>query len=337
MAFFKSYSRPFWKSLIFLALSQIIGLGVGLLLIETAMVGIRGYIYKKYDVLSEFEEFSDVEVETVEANLFITTVGDSHTWGVGADLEYNYPRQLARIIYKKHSNIRPNMKIVARPGRNSAEALTALKESLEIGPYKLHQNDIGQKLDIVVICVGKNNNHNLRGIDYLNKYIADVPERARLANILETSGAYQLKKITRSRIRQLVNGDVIDKNTYFCVLCDENDPFLKEWVRHDFQEMIDIAGKLGAKVVLMTYWEEVPFVDKIMESLAKSNDDVIFVSQHGFNLPLFCLEEPYLAPDTHPNEKGYARIAAHLYQSLDNKGWLTPRPDSDWEKISGVE
>jgi len=291
----------------------------------------QGYIYKKYDVLSEFEEYSDVEVDTVEANLFITTVGDSHTWGVGADLEKNYPRQLARIIYKKHSNIRPKIRIVARPGRNSAEALVAFKESLEIDSNKLQRNGIGQKMDIVVICVGKNNNHNLRGIDYLNKDISDVPERARLANILETSGAYQLKKITRSRIRQLVDGDVIDKNTYFCVLCDEKDPFLKQWVRHDFQEMIDIAGNLGAKVVLMTYWEKVPFVDKIMKSLAKSNDDVIFVSQHGFNLPPFGSEELYLAPDTHPNEEGYARIAAHLYYSLDKQGWLTPRSDSDRE------
>ena len=316
------------KTFVFFAASQLLAVILIIALAEIGMMIARRHIREKYDVVIQSKCPDDLGTPRAEKgpNFFIFAVGDSHTWGVGAVPDKSYPKQFMNLICERQADALPDLTIVARPGWNSAQALTGLKSAMGINPADPADTGLEQRIDLMVICVGKNNDHNLLGVEYFNAAVDQVPDSVALERLLEKSGAYQLSKITRSRIRQLLTKDIKAIAESTCVLCREDEPFLRQWLEHDYREMIMLGRAKGARIVLMNYFEIVDYVDETMMEIAESDKDLIFVDNHNFNLPPPYYTKPFQAPCTHPNEKGYARIATHLYDSLEAQGWLPGYP-----------
>ncbi len=300
--------RPWQKTLVFFLASQVIALGTGLVALEIFMKGASQFIRIRVpeDVAPVAPSQNGPGEDDHAAAFEMVAVGDSHTFGIGAPGGMSYPEQLARMIKRENVRVHPKITNLARPGMNSSEALSALRDHFRSGARPA----------AAVICVGTNNTHNLNFEGFLPDEIASLPTGPRLAHLLEKSGAYRLSKIARSRIEQLVRDGTRSTEWVGCVFCEEDEPFLIEWLDHDLSEMIRLSRRHDTAVILMTYHRLKQYIDRTMKKMAE-REGVIFLSNFRFKIPFPHSRKPFVNDDDHPNEKGYARIAQNVLLALE--------------------
>ena len=142
---------------------------------------------------------------------------------------------------------------------------------------------------------------------------------------MKNSGAYRLSVIARSRMEQiLAGGDGSGTPWSGCDFCESDEPFLARWLEHDLEIMVLAAKARGLNVILMNYFWSQDYVDETMKKVAEKYD-AAFLNVVDFQLPFFRSRDPFIAPDWHPNEKGYARIAELLFKRIQRENWL-PAP-----------
>jgi len=260
-------------------------------------------------------------LETAEAGVFrILCIGDSHTYGIDAPAKYSYPQQLANLL---NSNRRAAKYLVVNagvPGWNSSQSLIELKKVLARGKHPPQ---------LVLICVGKNNDHNFQEARiWKDEHMKTQPVRTQIQYLLEHLKTYRLGKVTYYNIKALlaVHGDL---NTQRIIWDDE---ILIDWLKQDYREMVDLAQSYGGQAVFINYWERWPTVDEGMKAVA-AEKGVLFVDVTHFRLSPVLIWK-LIGRTAHPNAKGYAAITRFIYDALlanrlvpDAPGF-TARPES---------
>ncbi|MCZ7583069.1 MAG: GDSL-type esterase/lipase family protein [Deltaproteobacteria bacterium] len=305
--------------MLFFAAAQVVAFGLIFIVAELVMGGVRLSLRGAVrDAPSKIVRAASPVPGWEDRVLSISVVGDSHTYGKGAPRGLSYPDQLAALINQTGRVGGTNIVNLSFPGMNSNEASAKFLE---------HARGGGSSL--AVICIGNNNKHNLNLTGFLPDEIAGLPVKERLYHLLEHSGTYRLSKIARSRIRQAMDEDgskVYLHDAYWrdCVLCEEDEPFLRSWLRHDLDLMILAARARGIRVVLLSYYYAQAYIDDTMADLA-AQYRIPFVDVRRFGLPPGRDIVPLLGDPSHPNAEGYGIIARKVFDTL-MKNDLVPPP-----------
>ncbi len=310
------------KTLLFLALSQVLALGILVAVLELFMMGYRGHLRRRLptgpSAVGPGSPAKTASGSEEKRTYFIISAGDSHTYGKGAPEGRGYPAQLIEMI--RASGRAPDARVenLGLPGLNSSQIRERFLSFLfgSIRP------------DLAIICAGNNNKQNLTFTGFLEEEIAGLPPRGRIAHLLENSGAYRLSVIARSRMEQILAGGDDSRTPWSgCVFCEGDEPFLMRWLEHDLEIMVLAAKARGLNVILMNYFWGQDYVDETMKKVAEKYD-AAFLDVLDFQLPFFRSRDPLIAPDWHPNEKGYARIAELLFKRIQKENWL-PAPATE--------
>lgn len=234
----------------------------------------------------------------------VLCIGDSHTYGIGAPRGYSYPDQLHRSLVKQFPGRCFNVINGGVPGYNSSQALLRLRMFID-------ESNI--RPDVIIVNVGKNNNHNLTGGTFWEDRLKTASWQEQFQYLLENSKLYRLGTITRINIAWSLKRS--DENRG-AVITD--DRFLRSWLMNDYQEMLEIAGSINAGVAYLGYiqWLGLDFVHESMEETTEGKGG-IFIDVRG-RLPLPAHSGGILNPDWHPTKLGYAIIAGKILDELQS-------------------
>ncbi|MCB1152974.1 SGNH/GDSL hydrolase family protein [bacterium] len=272
---------------------------------------------------SKADEISD------EFTYKIIAIGDSHTYGVDSSPGKDYPRQLVDILAERRPDLNVELENLAHPGMNSVQAADALQNYISAVP--------GHPINLVLACVGNNNKHNLVGLsDALGTNIEGLSPSQKLAHLLKNSGAYRLTVLTRSRLEQRVEYDEHNQMWVGCVLCGNNEPLLGKWMEHDLRRIVELAQSRGALPVFLSYFWMQPYVDRSMSNVAEQTG-AIYVPMVKFGLSFSSDDTGCVGPTYHPNDEGYGRIAATIYNALLHYDALPAPPENAAFKATSIE
>lgn len=255
-----------------------------------------------------------------DADFLIAAVGDSHVKGKEAPPGFDYPTQLELRL----RTLRPQSKIrvanIGEAGYNTSQAVDRLGNVIE---------KTGRYPDLVIFTAGYNNIWNFQKAWFIPEDIQGRQLDQQLRYLLAKSANYRLGVITLERMRQLLdeNQGYRGHNT---AVFNEDDPnevkFLSSWIKRDVEGLATSLGDQGTRVLLVTYWHPYRWVDEAFEALAETdNVDVADVRGLGFDGLLDGqLADAFIAPGSHPNKYGYARVAELVAKAMDEDGLLPP-------------
>lgn len=105
-------------------------------------------------VNSAFRKIYNVNLSQKGRALTILCVGDSFTYGVGAGVSLSYPDQLEEIIRQNYPLLNARVVNCGRPGANSSMVASNLESYIN-----------SFRPDIILVCVGRNDDWNLEGVE----------------------------------------------------------------------------------------------------------------------------------------------------------------------------
>lgn len=260
--------------------------------------------------------------ETQGAGFVIVCAGDSHTEGVGAPRGEDYPSQLRALLNASDPERGYQVVNVGRAGNNSTQAVNRLLAYLKSAVAKP---------DLVIFCAGANNDHNLSEARFLPKEVAKMGFSMRLNFLLAESRAYRLSQNTLKRIRRLLKERKDESTLTFDDLLNirrgDELRLLEDWIYDDIAVLWRTLRSRGIGLLLINYFHWTTPVDGTF--LRASKDfQIPFLDVRNFGDPFykyFLNERGLVAPNFHPNQYGYARIAEMVYNAL-KKQHLIPLP-----------
>jgi lysophospholipase L1-like esterase len=191
-----------------------------------------GYIYYRMKI-----PYQEEITENDRGGIRILCLGDSVTFGLGAERGRDYPAQLERILNEGH----PYKKFVVYnqgyPGRNSSQILKYLEENIE-----------KYKPNIIVLLAGNNNRFNLVDSNYHlfedGVYGKLKMLSSRLDILLMHMRAYKLLKIailrSRDMVRQKISPSIKDEKAKYSNLKNTT---ISPQLNPDYQEKLDLANE----------------------------------------------------------------------------------------------
>ena len=242
----------------------------------------------------------------------ILCAGDSHTYGVDAPRGLSYPDQLENLLNANSATTGYVTANLGVPGYNSAQTLRQLRDAFD------GSNGIP---DLVIICVGGNNNHNFRYARFWEEELLGTESyRNQFRHLLEHSRAYHLGRITVWRITSTLRRN--PEQVFDLVLWDRE--VLVDWLVGDYEEMIDLVRANGRGILFLNYYHYLPSVNESLRTVARTRG-VPFVNVQWFRLPPV-LGARLVGETSHPNEKGYAAIARFVHEGLLEQGLIPDSP-----------
>jgi hypothetical protein len=255
---------------------------------------------------------------------FLLCAGDSHTKGIGAPFGKSYPAQLEALINlnQKDGGRRFQVINVGYSGFNTSQAADAVVNYIRSTPVRLHA---------VLFCAGTNNPHNMKDARVLPDYVRHLRPKSLMRYLLANSRAFRLGQITVSRVEQLVTqatSEEIEALKFDQLLSVEGEAemeLVKNWIRADLQLLKENCVDKGIPVFLMNYFMRISYVEEVFQKAEKEfGMPLIKVDKFGLGLLAGNSSiKSFVAPDQHPNEFGYARIAEIVYRELKDRGVLT--------------
>jgi formylglycine-generating enzyme required for sulfatase activity len=171
----------------------------------------------------------------------------------------------------------------------------------------------------VIICVGKNNPHNFQQARFWSADQSALPHWAQVESLLANSRTYRLGLLTWINLRaRFLAGGLFSEHLVM------NSEFLARWLRQDCDEMIDLVQANGGVPMLLSYYTPFGLTNRTLKEAADARG-VSFVDVTSFGVPPWRIPE-YIAPDFHPNARGYAAIADRVFDAIVGRGIL---PDAD--------
>jgi len=300
--FFSARSR---RRLLFRVLALLLGLVLTGILLEAGL-RIGGRFVRR-------QPFEMGQALSREADFLIVCVGDSHTEGIGAPRGQDYPSQLSALLNASDPERAYGIVNLGRSGSNSSEAVNRVLAYLAGGK---------PKPELVIFCGGANNDHNLVEARFLPEDVADMSFPLRLGHLLAESRAYRLSQSTMKRIRWLLIEKEHEENLRYDDLLNVKKgselKLLRDWIYRDIEMLYQELGSRDIQLVLLNYFHWTAQVDSTF-SKAAEDFGIPFVDVRNFGDPLYKYplnRKALVAPNFHPNQYGYTRIAEKLYLAL---------------------
>jgi len=259
-----------------------------------------------------------------DIHMVILCVGDSHTQGRRAPEGLDYPSQLEILLNLANRESGYLVVNLGRTGNNSSLVLNQTKRYLAAAK---------RMPDIVIFNAGYNNCWNFEDANILPRDIAAGSARAQIRYLAAKSRVLRFSRITLNRLEQLAassSGEIFQaqRNSVLNQQDKNEVEFLTEWMLQDLVALdCEVRGH-RAKLALLSYWNDVPWVDEAYRRMARRyGTPVIDVRNFGGKKTELSITRPVplVAPDCHPNKFGYARIAQLVERALYDRG-LIPRP-----------
>ena len=246
------------------------------------------------------------QTETIDApiSFFILCVGDSHTYGKGAEDGFSYPAQLQRILELANPKVGWMVSNRGVPGFNSSQALAKVRE----------QFASQDQIDLVLLCVGTNNDHNLTDATFLPQELIGKAPTLQWSYLFRNSRTFRLGQISLSRMKELTAGGKEVPDVIYGEIINEEERFLIDWIKSDIEKSNEIALGRGVKLVTVGYATNVHQAHVAMKELSEKGIPCII--NLDFGLPVISARMDLYAPDLHPNDKGYAIIASRVARFL---------------------
>ena len=177
-------TRPILRKIFFISLP---GLFVFFLLLEIILRS-GDFLYTVYHHPKKYT----VVKEGAQDRFNILCIGDSFTYGMGADLEDSYPRQLERLLQE---NVSKDINVIN--GARFANTSSLLQKRL--------QEDIDEYYpNLLIVMIGCNNKWNFKDSSYfLLKKDLNLPER--FERVLSDLRVYKLVKIGWENFRHKID------------------------------------------------------------------------------------------------------------------------------------
>jgi len=266
------------------------------------------------------------EVSTpLEGSFIISCFGDDFTQGIGAVPGRDYPAQLEKLLRNADPELNIRVLNEGVSGYNSSELLNYLQTRSRRYPvaprifiistfgnnfWNLHQSTM----------LLENYNELFSNKKWIEK-ISGLPV-GRLAILLFGRGKSLARRLASIRDWNLVKDSIDFSNPNPSEIIDVGDPgersLLQQWIKDDMSRIASIVQGMQARVLFTDY-----FCSYTNELIATSSADLnlSFCPLQGS-----CAEwksRGWVCPDSlHPNDQGYAAMAARIAQCLDEKGFL---------------
>jgi len=244
---------------------------------------------------------------TSNARLNILCLGDSFTFGIGADGEASYPEQLARLLAARYGDEACQVINWGLPAQNSSEALLALEAALSREP----------RPDFVLLSVGINN--------YWNWHLATpfLPGDRPLGKLHAALGGLRLWRLAAAAVsggpvaaaKLYAENDAGDsRDPWFSRLRDRQPQWIVDWLARDLAAAAECCAAHSVRLVLVGYHDPGPLAQTAYEQAAQ-RPDAIFVDCRAFGRTV--LDPQFISADGwHPNTAGYRLIAALVAERL---------------------
>lgn len=231
----------------------------------------------------------------------ILCVGDSYTFGTGADGPDSYPDQLQRRLAPV---VAPrSVKVInwGLPAQNSSEALLAVKSFYEDEPIPP---------DVLIVAIGVN--------DYWNHHLsvalsAQGNPLAELDSAMHGSRVFRLAKIMLGRgpIRAgkfyAKPNPEEAKDANLTSFRDNHSELFAAALTRNLSAMAELAKTHGTRMILLGYPDNGPDVDNAYAAVSDRYDIPLVVTR-GFGRPAKEREALLSEDGWHPNAKGYTYV-----------------------------
>jgi len=246
----------------------------------------------------------------LNADVVILCVGDSHTAGLEAPPNLDYPSQL-EILLNMHDLDRIHQVInLGQGGLNSSQVVQLTMDYLARAE---------RVPDIIIFCAGINNKDNFAGASFLPEEVRNSDINAQLRYLLAHSRAYRLGQLTIERLQEA--GAQKPKtyqeltNTLLNASAPEDISFLVDWISSDLEALFLETHARGIVLVLLTYHQPNPWqLGAYQDIQMKYGLPIVNMIDYGG------LSQKHLlrltAPGYHPNKLGYYLIAQKLVNEL---------------------
>lgn len=300
-------SRTLRRKLTFIAIALFLCLAVFVALIELtlSLFGVTGRWRLRVDP---------------HADVVFLCVGDSHTRGLGAPKGFDYPAQLERRLQTADPARRYQALNLSAGGFNTSEAVSGAIEFLQRSE---------RVPDILLFLAGYNNIWNLRQAAVLPEDERRRSRHRQYEFLLANSRSYRFGLVTVARLRQLAEGAKTANKKLFDLHEPGEISFLVRWVKLDLERLFRETALRKVPLVLLSYWDGNEWVDKACREFA-ADKRLPYLNLLNFGYDYYegkCPSE-LVAPDCHPNQQGYARVAELIHQGLLTVGVL-PLTDTD--------
>jgi lysophospholipase L1-like esterase len=231
----------------------------------------------------------------------IFCVGDSHVWGKGAeDRKFSYPAQLEGILRTANPDIGWYVNNAGVPGNNSSQALALVRQRLAKKPFP----------KLVLMTAGTNNDHNLTQATFLPKELKTEAPYRQWQYLFRNSRTFRLGQVTAQRIGDLLEGKEKVPDVMFEEVVQDVEPFMVAWIKNDYEVARLACRKAGCKFALVGYAINDANAYAAMQEAAI--EGVPFLDNLKFGMPILSRRMDLMAPDKHPNAKGYGLIASRV-------------------------
>jgi lysophospholipase L1-like esterase len=251
----------------------------------------------------------------------IVCAGDSHTEGVGAPRRLDYPQQLDALLAAKKPEFRYRVINLGQSGCNSSEVAERVELSLRWQP---------ERPDVVVFCAGTNNHHNFHHARISPERIAKLDRSELLKLKLSANRVCRFGLYAWDRLRfvhSARNGNR-EPGSFAPASASPEAQTLREWLLNDIDFLQHTVADRGGHLVLLTYWYQIAWLDDAYREAAE-RWRLPLIDAHrvgSFGSVLGSIKNPVMIADLeHPNEFGYAQIAALVFDSLQKANLLEPK------------
>lgn len=262
-------------------------------------------------------------------SLIFLTMGDSMTWGLGADhATQSYPARFPDHFEEHYRLLDAKTVNLGVPGTNTSEGINMLREFLAEHP------DPG--VDYALVMYGVNNRWNLHEATFW-----EWDERARDANYGEyLNSKLQIDKVFKiasqnraeavREVTQTQGGEfrrALDEHGWDMFFNSFEDELLSRWIERDLATLMEMLKGIGAQPILLTYhYDRFGHLNDIIRRAA----DAAAVPVVDVEQPMtYYAERKFFDKDFfHLNEHGYDELAGRVADGLGTDEWR----DAFWER-----
>lgn len=304
-------------------------LAINIFLLEIAL-RFCGFVYISMHKVKGVQEF-----ERSREDIYVLCLGESSTFGIGAEPMNSYPKQLEKKLKDYYGN--DHIKVIApnHVGNGTSQI------SARMGGYIRLYNP-----KLIILMAGVNNEVALTEsniVKFLNGTTTDII-KVKMLIILDSLRSFRfirnlyMKFVVRSAnfkhvrfingggrsIFKLLRPPDMPPAWIYAFAKKNGEAFVELW-RYDIKKMIEEAKNKNINILLMTYHRNPAYLKSEEYVSMANNEKVLLVRNDETFEALFKKEviEDYLSNDGwHPNKLGYSIIAKNAFEYIKSNDLL---------------